>query len=135
MVDPLTLPRDSPHRTTNIAPPKGVPRDSAGHERPEAFFDSEEYPRGDDDDEQQYRQQSAPRRRANQRRDPSDDDDEDEDFGDQVRKSNQSAAANKKQQQQSARKRQPNGRTPVAAQRARGAERPDKYMLGDDRGR
>ncbi|KAG0665846.1 hypothetical protein C6P46_005940 [Rhodotorula mucilaginosa] len=125
-------------RTTNIAPPKGVPRDSAGHERPEAFFDSEEYPRGDDDDDQQYPQQSAPRRRANQRRDPSEDDEDDEDFGDQVRKSNQSAAANKKQQQQqqqSARKRQPNGRTPVAAQRARGAERPDKYMLGDDRGR
>ncbi|GAA5978103.1 hypothetical protein JCM10908_004230 [Rhodotorula pacifica] len=131
-------------RTTNIAPPKGVPRDSAGHERPEAFFDSEEYaPVEEDDDSERVgnstRRQSAPRRRAQQQDedDAEDDkDDDNDDFGDQVRKSNQSAAKKKQQAAAtSARKRQPNGRTPSAAQRGRGAERPDKYMLGDDRGR
>ncbi|GAA5872563.1 hypothetical protein JCM3774_006852 [Rhodotorula dairenensis] len=134
-------------RTTNIAPPKGVPRDSAGHERPEAFFDSEEYAHGEEEDDddhydeeedhQSHRRKSAPRNRANEPlfRDEYDDDEE-EDFGDQVRKSNQSAAKKKQQPAAaSARKRQPNGRTPSAAQRARGAERPDRYMLGDDRGR
>ncbi|GEM09638.1 centromere protein C [Rhodotorula toruloides] len=39
-------------RTTNIAPPKGVPRDSAGHERPDAFFNRADGGEYSDDDEE-----------------------------------------------------------------------------------
>ncbi|BGO97688.1 Mif2/CENP-C like-domain containing protein [Rhodotorula toruloides] len=39
-------------RTTNIAPPKGVPRDSAGHERPDAFFSRADGGEYSDDDEE-----------------------------------------------------------------------------------
>ncbi|GAA6058433.1 hypothetical protein JCM3770_006047 [Rhodotorula araucariae] len=83
-------------RTTNIPAPKGVPRDSAGHERPDAFFN-----------------------RAGAQ---SDDEYADDDGFDDP---------------QPARPRQQSAKKKAAANGARAArgERPDRYMLGEDRGR
>ncbi|BGP45999.1 mitotic fidelity of chromosome transmission-related protein [Rhodotorula kratochvilovae] len=83
-------------RTTNIAAPKGVPRDSAGHERPDAFFN-----------------------RAGAHSDDEYDDDDGFDDPQPARAKQQSAK----------KKSAANG-----ARAARG-ERPDRYMLGEDRGR
>ncbi|GAA5938232.1 hypothetical protein JCM3775_002922 [Rhodotorula graminis] len=105
-------------RTTNIAAPKGVPRDSAGHEKPDAFFDraaaagsGDDYDDNGDDDYD------------NDRRDADDDFDAPEPAASSARK----ASAKKKKA----------GGANGAAAAARGArgERPDRFMLGEDRGR
>ncbi|GAA5859279.1 hypothetical protein JCM1840_003831 [Sporobolomyces johnsonii] len=83
-------------RTTNIAPPKQVPRDSAGHERPSDFFARAGR---DDDEDDEYEEEEEERLVS-------------------------------KQVKQSARKKAVNG-----GGEARRGERPDRYMLGEDRGR
>ncbi|GAA5996175.1 Mif2p [Rhodotorula paludigena] len=92
-------------RTTNIAPPKGVPRDSAGHERPDAFFNRADAG-SDYDDEADYA----------------------EDQYDDEAYAERSVAAVARQQ--SAKKKVVNGQ-----QRGARAERPDRYLIGEDRGR
>ncbi|GAA5848563.1 hypothetical protein JCM8547_004552 [Rhodosporidiobolus lusitaniae] len=84
-------------RTTNIAPPKYVPRDSAGHERAEDFFD----------------------RAVN----GAEDDDEDEDMYAEPEPSTKAKQSAKKKVVM-------NGAT-----REKRGERPDRFMLGEDRGR
>lgn len=93
------------NRTTNIAPPKGVPRDSAGHERPDAFFN-----------------------RADAGSDYDDEDDYAEEQYDDEAYAERSVAAVARQQ--SAKKNVVNGQ-----QRGARAERPDRYLIGEDRGR
>ncbi|BGP13860.1 mitotic fidelity of chromosome transmission-related protein [Rhodosporidiobolus nylandii] len=81
-------------RTTNIVPPKHVPRDSAGHERADEFFDRAidgEY----DEDEEMH--EAAPAAKAKQ-------------------SAKKKVVAN-------------------GAGRERKGERPDRFMLGEDRGR
>ncbi|GAA5830283.1 hypothetical protein JCM11251_001292 [Rhodosporidiobolus azoricus] len=82
-------------RTTNVVPPKYVPRDSAGHERPEDFFD----------------------RAANS----GVEDDEDDDMYDAEPAITVKQSVKKK--------------IVVNGVREKRGERPDRFMLGDDRGR
>ncbi|GAA5920243.1 hypothetical protein JCM1841_000439 [Sporobolomyces salmonicolor] len=84
-------------RTTNIAPPKQVPRDSAGHERPSDFFARAGR---DDNEDDEYEEEEEEERFVS------------------------------KHVKQSARKKAVNG-----GSEARRGERPDRYMLGEDRGR
>ncbi|GAA5885410.1 hypothetical protein JCM6882_009611 [Rhodosporidiobolus microsporus] len=82
-------------RTTNVVPPKYVPRDSAGHERAEDFFDrAANGGTYDDDDDEMYEPEP-------------------------VAKAKQSAKK----------------KAVVNGAREKRGERPDRYMLGEDRGR
>ncbi|GAA5845668.1 hypothetical protein JCM9279_006066 [Rhodotorula babjevae] len=97
-------------RTTNIAAPKGVPRDSAGHEKPDAFFDRAGADSDSDDDYD------------DDRRDADDDFDAPEPAASSARKG-------------SAKKKAGGGGANGAAARGARGERPDRFMLGEDRGR
>lgn len=97
-------------RTTGIKPPKKLQRDSSGFENPEEFFARAERSQPDDQD-------------SSERSQDEDDDDEDDEDGlgsiqQSNKKSNTSGGESKKF---------------VIPQRRQ--ERPDRFLVGEDRGR
>ncbi|GAA5914850.1 hypothetical protein JCM8208_003028 [Rhodotorula glutinis] len=113
-------------RTTNIAAPKGVPRDSAGHEKPDAFFDRAANAHANDDSDGDGDYDDYDDQGDDDRRDVDDDFDA---------PNLPTAASSARKGGSSARKK--TGGANGAAARAGGArgERPDRFMLGEDRGR